>query len=258
MTRAQRDFEKICRDVEEIVFERQETGRAHNSYEQELREQKSIEDGDLESLEKSIAELDWGGAGKLAEDPLRQMQDMGIVVVTLASRSAIRGGVSAEFMFSLSDSAIQNIEKITYPDEIVPLVREFERHCARLVRQEQDQAAGRREDSNPIVRACKNYLFSHLHEKLTVAGIAEAIHVSPNYLSSVFRKQEGMTLSRYIRFEKIHRARNMLLYSDISCGDIAQYLGFSSQSHLGACFREATGMTLSDYRRRYTRDRSWE
>ena len=51
--------------------------------------------------------------------------------------------------------------------------------------------------------------------------------------------------------EKIERAKNLLTYSEYSYIEIATYLGFSSQSHLGAQFKKITGFTLLQYRNTY-------
>jgi AraC-like DNA-binding protein len=252
-TRTQRELEKVQKDFEAIVFDRQEKSRAHNPYAQEEHEQKSIEEGDLENLEESFREFDDRNVGIFSHDRLRQMKDMGITVIALASRSAISGGVSPEMAYSFSDSVVSNIEKLDDPDEVLELVRESERRYARMVKENKQKEKKSQEllSGNPYVRRAKEYIFSHLHRKLTVKDIADALQVSPNYLSAAFSRQEGITLTRYIIYEKVIRAKNMLMYSNYSCSSIAQYLGFSSQSHLGVYFLEATGYTMLQYRRRF-------
>lgn len=73
----------------------------HNPYDQEMREFGSIENGDLIQLEKSLQEDYDGTIGTLAKDPLRNLKNLGIVLVTLASRAAIRGGLSPEISIFL-------------------------------------------------------------------------------------------------------------------------------------------------------------
>ena len=55
----------------------------------------------------------------------------------------------------------------------------------------------------------------------------------------------------------IRLAKNMLIYSRYSYSDIASYLGFSSQSHLGTRFKKAIGLTLRQYREQYGQKESW-
>ena len=93
-----------------------------------------------------------------------------------------------------------------------------------------------------------DYVFTHLHSKLTVQEVADALHVHPGYLSNVFSKQEGQALYQFILTQKMEQVKNLLTYSDFSFGEIANYLGFASQSHLGTQFKKLTGMTLKEYR----------
>ena len=75
-----------------------------------------------------------------------------------------------------------------------------------------------------------------------------------NFLTSLFHREEGISLYQYIFAQKIDLAKNLLIYSDYSYIDIANYLGFTSQSHLSARFKAATGMTLREYRNRYKKE----
>lgn len=98
---------------------------------------------------------------------------------------------------------------------------------------------------------CKDYIFSHLHERIHTSDIAKALYLNANYLSGLFKKEEGITISAYILREKVKLAKTMLMYSRYSNIEIAGYLGFCSQSHLGAQFKKETGMTLHQYREQY-------
>ncbi len=233
------------------IFEFAENGINHNAYDQEFREQTAIENGDLEALTASLAEDKNGVVGTLAANPIRNLKNIGIVLITLASRSAIRGGLSPEIAFSLSDTFINEIELQTDPALLEELPRACEYQYCRMVRDIRMQKKGQYPHINPHVNQCKQYIFSHLHDKLTVRDLADSFNLNANYLSDLFRKYEGVSLSQYILREKINRAINLLIYSDYSYSDIALYLGFSSQSHLGTQFKKCTGYTLHQYRSIY-------
>ena len=244
--------QNIRKTYTETTFERNETDKPHNPYDQEFREQNSIETGNIPKLRESLAEDYIGSIGTLAKNPLRQAKNHAIVLITLASRSAIRGGLSHEIAYSFSDSYIQRIEECRDPVSAIQLARDAEFHYAAMVHELKEQQKGTPvREKNPHIRRCKNYIYSHLHDRLTVQSLAAALDLNANYLSELFRKYEGVSLSRYILREKIERAKNLLTYSDYSYIEIAAYLGFSSQSHLGARFKNITGSTLRQYRSQY-------
>lgn len=254
------NYEKVCqirKRISEDMFYRQENIKKHNPGEQELRELESIKNGDKEALRQSISETYEGSIGILAKDPLRHYKNVAIGNITLASRAAIQGGVSLENSYSMADSMIQQVEEINN----IPEVEAFKRECQFLyteaVRNEKERGINDA-DKNPLIGKAKDYIFSHLHERIKVADIAEKLQVNPNYLTSVFNKSENISIKKYILQEKIRRSQNLLKYSDYHIQDIAFYLGFSSQSHFTRMFQEITGMTPNEYRKKYGYIEKWK
>lgn len=245
---------KVQKHFNDILFENHENNVHHNPYDQEMREFGSIENGDLIQLEKSLQEDYDGTIGTLAKDPLRNLKNLGIVLVTLASRAAIRGGLSPEISFSLSDSYIQQIEECKDLALVAPLAHKAEFQYAEMVHEIKEKQKGiLKKQKNPRINKCKDFIFSHLHDRITLEDLAVEADCNPNYLSQLFKECEGISISGYILQEKITRAKNLLIYSDYSYIEIATYLGFSSQSHLGTQFKKHTGYTLRQYREIYGR-----
>lgn len=245
---------KVQKHFNDILFENHENNVHHNPYDQEMREFGSIENGDLIQLEKSLQEDYDGTIGTLAKDPLRNLKNLGIVLVTLASRAAIRGGLSPEISFSLSDSYIQQIEECKDLALVASLAHKAEFQYAEMVHEIKEKQKGiLKKQKNPRINKCKDFIFSHLHDRITLEDLAAEADCNPNYLSQLFKECEGISISGYILQEKINRAKNLLIYSDYSYIEIATYLGFSSQSHLGTQFKKHTGYTLRQYREIYGR-----
>ena len=239
-------------NLETILFHQIENGIQHNSYDQEIRERTAIENGDLESLQKSIDELFVGNVGRLADDELRNNKNLAIVAITLASRAAIQGGLSPETAFSMSDLYIRQVEQSTSTGLPIQITRNAEFQFARMVKEVKESYISSHDaKENEHISNCKNYIFRHLHGRIQVKEIAEAIGLNANYLSTVFKKSEGFSISEYIMKQKIILAKNLLTYSNYTLLEISHYLGFVSQSHLGEQFKKETGMTPKQYRIRY-------
>ena len=252
-TLSDKDEFTVQKKFHDIIFQNQEANTHHNPYDQEIREFSSIRNGDLKQLAQSMDEDYPGTVGTLARTQLRSFQNLAIVIITLASRAAIEGGVMPEIAYTLSDSYIQKVETLHIPEAAIQLARKAEYQYASMVHNiknsKESVMAGA--ECDPRITQCKDYIFSHLHGKLSTANIANALHINPNYLSNLFKKEEGITITEYILKEKIKLVKNMLIYSHYSYSTIAAYLGFSSQSHLGKQFKQITGMTLHNYRETY-------
>ena len=144
------------------IFERLENPGMHNPYEQELRELESIEKGDVRSLARSISEVYEGEIGILAKNPLRSQKNIAVGNITLASRAAIRGGVSVEQSFSLADSLIRQVEEIGSVPEVEAFKREAQYTYARLVSLGNTAGKEKRKTAvgNPLVARTKDYIFN--------------------------------------------------------------------------------------------------
>lgn len=243
---------KVKKYFSDLIFRNRECGKNHNPYDQEMRVVLSIEQGDIEGLKHGIAEDYSGEIGTLAKNRLRHTKNLAVVILTLASRAAIRGGVVPEIAYSLFDSYSIQIEECKEILPIIDLFRSAEFEYARMVKEiKQKKDEDNSKVGNPHVNKCKDYISAHLHEKIRVNEIAEALELNVSYLSSLFHECESIPLTEYICREKIKLAKNLLIYSNYSYSEIATYLGFSSQSHLGMCFKKLTNMTMRQFRSAY-------
>lgn len=244
--------EDILKQFSDLLFTNREQGISHNPYDQELREMTSIEQGDLTALSQSLGEDYSGKIGRLAKDELRNAKNLAIVNITLSCRAAIRGGVMPEISFSLSDTLIQKVEECSDIRAVNELMIALKYQYAHMVFEIKNSREGKpiREDSYHI-KKCKDYIVTHLHGKLSLSQIANALSLNASYLSDLFHRCEGISITEYIRTHKINLVQNLLMYSDYSYSEIASYLGYASQSHLGKQFKDMTGMTLRQYRELY-------
>jgi len=100
------------------------------------------------------------------------------------------------------------------------------------------------------VEQCKNYIGRNIRKKLTVEKIAKALNVSESYLSRKFSEEEGIPLKRYLLQERIKLSQNLLKNTQETIGTISDYLNFHSQSYFTQMFKEVTGITPAEYRKR--------
>lgn len=251
-------IQEITSRVAQDIFYRQENYGPHNPYDQELRELDSIQRGDTETLRQSIAETYEGEIGMLAKDPLRHHKNVAVGNITLASRAAIKGGISVEESFSMADSFIQQIEELDNIPEVEIVKRKAQNTYAEAVRDGNKTEKAGDGGKSPLVWEVKEYVFSHLHGTIKISDIADHLHVNPDYLSHLFSSQENMTIKQYVLREKIQRSQNLLRYSEYSIRDIAFYLGFSSQSHFTKVFVQIVGIGPGEYRKQFTDREKWK
>ena len=102
----------------------------------------------------------------------------------------------------------------------------------------------------PLLDNVVRYIQAHLHEKLTVAAIAAQVGYSASYLSRLFTRESGISLYQFILKYRLSQARYLLSTTREPIESIAFQTGFPSVSHFSQTFRQETGMSPSEYRRR--------
>jgi AraC-like DNA-binding protein len=98
-----------------------------------------------------------------------------------------------------------------------------------------------------------DFVAKHAGEKLSLARMAGAAHVSPGYLNEFMRRSIGQGASEYVVRCRVEQARNLLENTSLGISEIAVAVGFYDASHFIRVFRRATGMTPGAYRKLISR-----
>lgn len=232
---------KVLSDNE--IFSERENGVTHTPYETEVMFYNCIKNGNREKAEKMMNHLLSQSVitGKLSDDPLRQMKYWAVCSITLGIRYAIAGGLDETTAFNYSDEIICKIDRMKNAEEIFTLLKDTCINLTALVAKSKDKS------SYPTaVRKCIHFINTNLHEKISLELLSEKCSISSDYLSALFKKTTGQTISSYIRDKRLEAAKEML-ESGQDTSSTAYYLGFCSESYFIKCFREKFGMTPKKY-----------
>ncbi|HLA58510.1 MAG TPA: helix-turn-helix transcriptional regulator [Puia sp.] len=82
----------------------------------------------------------------------------------------------------------------------------------------------------------------------TVKYLAEQVYLSPNYLSDLLKRETGMNAKDRIHYYLIEEAKNLLMSTDKTVGELAFNLGFEYPQYFSRLFKSKTGMTPIEYR----------
>lgn len=236
------------RDVGYQGYLNREKDFSHYPYDKDMMQYELMRAGDPKAVEVAREMMEPEGLGHLSDDPLRNAKYLFVCGATLACRYAITGGMPGEKAYNASDLYIQRMDKCQSIEEVkalqVDMMAFYTNYMANL-----DKS---RAFSKPVV-LCLDYIYEHLNQPLRVEDLAREVGLSPSYLSTIFKKEMGVSLSEYIMGRRIKAACNMLQFSGYSYAEIADELAFSSQSHFTKVFREQTGYTPKAYRAAFFR-----
>ena len=79
--------------------------------------------------------------------------------------------------------------------------------------------------------------------------LSEKLNYDYNYLSNLFSEVKGMTIEHFIIAHKIERAKELLIYNELSLTEIAEKLHYSNVAHLSNQFKKVTGLTPTFFKK---------
>ncbi|WP_054025702.1 helix-turn-helix domain-containing protein [Bacillus sp. FJAT-28004] len=191
--------------------------------------------------ESIIAEDEFGVLAKRSR--IRSEKNLMITGIALICRAAIEGGMHEEDAFTLSDFYIQQLEEKDTLQAIGAIMTEVLFDFVDRV------SEVRRGHYSPAIQDSLHEIANHLYGDITLERLAECTNLSPNYLSSLFKKEVGLTISEYVQRERIEEAKRLLTLTDYPIADIAAWLNFNDQSYFNRVFKKWNGMSPKAYRK---------
>lgn len=97
------------------------------------------------------------------------------------------------------------------------------------------------------VRRIKQHIVENLSNELDMASIADLVQLNPNYVSRLFRKTTGMTITDFVIGERIQKAKELLQLPGVKIYEVAEAVGYFSETHFVRVFKRMTGKTPKQY-----------
>lgn len=199
-----------------------------------------LELGELEELDRRV--LQWFSQKETStwtkESHLQFIHGILFIVHTLLAKKGLSLHESAELR-GLTD-------KDSYPKHSMAL-RNWTREClgaaAQLLR------AGNNA-SSAVVAKIRHYIRSCLSQEITREELASHVYLNPAYLSRLFKKETGLSLSDAIIQERIQEAKRLLEETEYKITDIAENVGYTSLGSFSNLFKRVVGVTPQQYRAR--------
>ena len=103
---------------------------------------------------------------------------------------------------------------------------------------------------SPQIHRCREYIELHPEQELKLKTLSAYVGYSEYHLSRKFRQEMGVSIGAYTKYVRVERAKLLLLSTDMPIAQIGEALHFASPSHFAGSFREVTGMTPQQFRKK--------
>ena len=117
-------------------------------------------------------------------------------------------------------------------------------------KQKEDQKAQNLKQLSIEIYKAKEYIDQHLADKLTLNQVAEIVCLSPNYFSSMWKKEMQVGFVDYITEQRVEKAKELFATTDLRTHEVAELTGFGDDSYFSKIFRKVSGKNPGSFRKR--------
>lgn len=175
-------------------------------------------------------------------DPVRNLKNYGIIMNTLLRKAAEQGGVHPLYLDNLSSEYAGKIEQIASAAAGYELMTDMYRGYCRLVRRHATK------NYSPPVRKAIAHIDSDLNGELGLKTLAELQGINASYLSTLFKKETGQTVTDYVNQRRMHLAVQLLSGTRLQIQTVAQHCGIPDVNYFTKVFKKYMGKTPKQFR----------
>lgn len=210
------------------------------AYENDLMD--AVAHGQIHKVELFMSNFSEMAFDRRSNDPVRNMKNYCIIMNTLLRKAAESGGVHPIYLDRLSSSFARKIESVPSENAVLELMSEMFRSYCRLVRKHTT-----RQFSPPVQKAiiC---IDSDLTANLTLRALANMQNISAGYLSTLFKRETGQTLTEHVNQKRVKLAMQLLSSTKLQIQTVAQHCGILDIHYFAKIFKNYTGKTPREYR----------
>ncbi|MDO4321309.1 MAG: AraC family transcriptional regulator [Lachnospiraceae bacterium] len=174
-------------------------------------------------------------------DSLRDYKNYMVVFNTLLRKAAEHSAVHPAYLDRISTKFAQKIEALTTVTDH-NLEREMLHRYCLLVRNHSVKGY------SPVIQKVINQINLNLASDLGLKTLSEMFNISAGYLSTLFKKETGMTLTDYVNKKRVEHAIFLLNTTHLQIQVVASYCGIQDINYFTRIFKKFCGMTPKKYR----------
>ena len=216
--------------------------RLEDRYAQENNMIHAVSQGLVQKAEMMMGNNNILRMEKRSADPIRSLKNYTIILNTLLRKGAEAGSVHPLHIDSLSSRFARQIEQISTPENAVALQKEMVHKYCLLVKNHSMKGY------SLLIQKVLVRIDSDLTADLSLKTQAALLNVNASYLSTLFKKETGQTLTDYVNKKRVEHALFLLNSSSMQIQTIAQYCGIPDVNYFTKIFKKYVGKTPKEYR----------
>ncbi len=213
----------------------------HYPYEKEKNLITKMKTGDIQGAKGILNDL-LGYVLFSKGNSIEAIQLRSIELCSVLSRSAMESGAPSQQLLTLNEGFLKSFLSSQDFDEICMRLQEAVQTFSTSILV---KPQGKQQD---LIKKSAKFLAEHYADPLSLEQLANQVHLSPSYFSTLFKENTGSSFKEYLNKIRIEESKTLLTNTDYSILDIATAVGFEDQSYFSKVFRRFTGLTPKQYR----------
>lgn len=181
---------------------------------------------------------------KYETEPLRNIKNFSIITNTLLRKAAEQGGVHPIYIEQLSSIYLSRIENMIRSDNVFDLWADMIQKYCSLVNNHNTRSY-----SLPIQKVITRINFD-ITSDLSLNTMAKVLDMNASYLSNLFKKETGYTLTNYVNKKRMEHAAFLLANTTLPISSIAQHCGILDDNYFTKLFKRRYQVTPTQFRER--------
>lgn len=213
-----------------------------NRYEDEERLIKAVSSGQADQAAIVYSRFSTRQMERRTTPPLRDMKNYFVVLNTLLRKATEYGHVHPLYIDELSSRLAKQIEAAPSTQALSALGPKMVRSYCQLV---QDFSM---KGHSHLISKLLIYIDADLTADLSLSALAKLLNVNSSYLSALFKKELGSTLTEHVSKRRVTYAKFLLETTSLQIQTIAQHCGIPDVNYFTRTFKRYTGVTPKEYR----------
>ena len=153
-------------------------------------------------------------------------------------------------MFGFSSSLYEEIFKFKTVNEVSQWVEEI---CIKLMKH---ISSKRQNATEMLLERARDYILSNYgDDELSIQKVAKYLHISPSYLSLIFKRDDDVTFLKYLVSIRLEAAKDLLCNSDLKTSEIAERIGYPDINYFSYFFKKNFGMSPREYKNKLIKNK---
>jgi len=203
----------------------------------------AVTQGNTSKALSIIAQMSGTRIAARTDDEMRDRKNLMLALNTLLRRTSYNAGVHPFYIDSISANYTRFIETATTFQELEDVLPYIVRSYCELVQKRSTALY-----SAPV-RQILVTIDASIDSDLSLKRFANELFLNTSYLSSLFKKETGVTLTDYVNQHRINFAKRLLKSTTLSIQNVAATVGITDIHYFTRLFKRETGLSPREYRK---------